>query len=239
MAGTPRGKPKEPVSAEAARVGEILRLRRLSPKVNKRQEDVALDAGVNQKTISQIERGEQDFMKSGFENALAILDALSWSLAEFQQATGVGLPAGVTEATPLPNQEATPIYLLQDLLNPKAQPDAQGFFAPTRKPNPAHFKVVFMDSDEMTIADKQSIFKDAAVFLDLGQRTPVPSKTYAIEYKGKVYIRRYTLLPSGPAFTADNPAYALEFIPADQARVLGETYRINLDSAQKPSRTIN
>jgi len=86
-----RGKPRPPVNAQAALIGEALRERRTSSAVNKRQEDVALDAAVSQKLVSQIERGEQDLRTSGLNTILGLLRALKWTLADLQKVTGLDL----------------------------------------------------------------------------------------------------------------------------------------------------
>ncbi len=113
MAGV-RGKPRPPVNPQAALIGDALRERRTSAVVNKRQEDVALDANISQKLVSQIERGEQDLRTSGLNTILGLLRALQWTLADLQQATGIDLgtadsqDAGITESS-RPEATAKPV----------------------------------------------------------------------------------------------------------------------------------
>ena len=115
MAGT-RGKPRPAISPEAARIGEALRNRRISDQVNKRQEDIALDAEISQKLVSQIERGEQDLRTSGFNTIMGLLKALKWTLADLQQATS--LDFGVLDLPEslrtLPPAFPAPIYARRD-----------------------------------------------------------------------------------------------------------------------------
>jgi len=121
MAGV-RGKPRPPVNPQAALIGEVLRERRTSSAVNKRQEDVALDAAVSQKLVSQIERGEQDLRTSGLNTILGLLRALKWTLADLQKVTGLDL--GVSElatdgqrgsaiTTPVPETKSITASLLE------------------------------------------------------------------------------------------------------------------------------
>ncbi|MVN86865.1 hypothetical protein GO986_08820 [Deinococcus sp. HMF7620] len=133
--------------------------------------------------------------------------------------------------------DATPIYLLRDVAKAERQPDAYAFVAPNpRVQAPPQSLAVFADSNEMTSDQQRSIHEDDIVFLDLADTAADrPNNIYAVEHQGRVHLRRLTPLPSGLAFTADNPTFALNFIPADQARVLGRAYRIVSDQSPTPS----
>lgn len=73
----------------------MIRARRI--EIGKRQEDLANDAEVSQKLISEIERGEQDLLSAGIGRVRNIARALKWSLNELQDATGLDL--GVESTT--------------------------------------------------------------------------------------------------------------------------------------------
>lgn len=68
-------------------IGATLRQRRA--QICKRQEDVANDAEVSQKLISELERGEQDLSSVGIGRVSNIARALDWTLNELQEATGL------------------------------------------------------------------------------------------------------------------------------------------------------
>lgn len=219
MAGIPRGKSRPPVSPQALKIGDALRERRLSPMVGKRQEDVALDANISQKLVSQVERGEQDLRASGLNTILGLLRALKWTLADLQVATGVDL--GVPNAELLAGDEPTPVYSLEALAAASPEPDGVSL-SPNNGQHPANWKLSFMDGDEMSpnIRDGESLYFNT----DL---TTPEKGIYVIVHTGRTYVRRYSQLPSGPAWTAINPAYAHDFIPAsDTVKVLGRVYRI-------------
>lgn len=214
MAGVPRGKPKEPVSAEAARIGEILRQRRLSPAVNKRQEDVALDAGIVQKTLSQIERGETDFMRSGLENAYAILKALGWTFTDFQRATGVDL--GMTEAV-LVGEGSADVYPLQSALHPDRPATALGhdLVAPgIQRP-----LLLQADTEEMVGTSPASIRPGSILHVDQADTTPHEGRVYVITDQDGVHVRLYTVTRLGAVFRAENRGH--EDIPAKDANIVG------------------
>lgn len=99
MAGAPRGKTRQPSSPEAARLGDALKERRLSFRGGLRQEDVALEAGISQKIVSQIERGEQDLRTSGVSLTMRLLKALGWNLSDLQRASEIDLGAEEEEPT--------------------------------------------------------------------------------------------------------------------------------------------
>lgn len=156
-----------------------------------------------------------------------------------QRATGVNLGIVETEET---GSDATAIYKLQDLSLETRQPEAWAFIAPNpRVRTPQASLAVFADSNEMTSDQQRSIHEGDIVFLDLSDTTADrPNNIYAVEHQGKVHLRRLTPLPSGLAFTADHSTFALNFIPADQARVLGRAYRIVSDQLpSSPNRLSN
>lgn len=192
----------------------------------------ASDDGISQKAVSDLETGRVQLTDMALGRVVALARALGWSLIEMQRATGVNL--GVAEIETLPGQAAIPLYLLQDLIKANPQPDAYAFLAPNPNvKNPDTYLVTLMDSDEMATGERRSIPEGARVFFDPSIHVAEhENHTYVIEHAGRVHIRRFTKLPTGYAFTADNPAYAMAFIPADQARVLGKTYRIITDTAQ-------
>lgn len=83
--------------------GEALRARRM--EIGKRQDDLASDAEVSQKLISEIERGEQSLLAVGIGRARNIARALNWSLNDLQEATGLDL--GVERPAPKPSDAFT------------------------------------------------------------------------------------------------------------------------------------
>lgn len=117
--------------------------------------------------------------------------------------------------------DPTPVYSLQSLAEDDPQPVGVNL-TPSMGPHPKNWRQTVMEGDEM--ADR--IRDGESVYFDLDATTPVPG-TYIIEHKKRIYVRRYSQLPSGPAWTAANPAYALNFIPAsDEVRVIGRVYRV-------------
>lgn len=195
-------------------------------------------AEMSQSYYSEIERGARPLPTLTHQKLMNLADALGWTLSQMQRATGVDL--GLVEVEDM-GQAATPIFLLQDLLNQEPQPDAYAFIAPN--PNvvtPPSAVAVFADSNEMVSEQRRSIHKDDIVFIDTDDTTPDrPNNVYAIQHEGRVHLRRLSILPSGPAFTADNPQFALNFIPIDQARVLGRAFRIVSDHTPLPPTKLN
>ncbi len=213
--------PKNPVPAWAL----ALKMRRVQlgnltqEEIQARAEDV-----ISQGTVSDLERGKITLDSLNVKRASALARALEWTLSDMQRATGVDL--GISEAEDTA-REATPVYRLQDLTNPKRQPDSTVFVLPNPKvPNPRNYVVALADSDEMASDRSGSIHSGDLLFIDTndiaGDRE---NNNYVIEHAGHIHVRRLTKLPNGLAFTADNPAYAYKFIPAEQARVLGRIYR--------------
>lgn len=174
--------------------------------------------GISQKAVSDLENSRVQLMDMSVGRVIALARALNWSLNELQEATGVDL--GVS-AELLSTNEPTPVYSLAALGSEKPNPD--GFnITPNKGKHPANWMQTFMDSDEMTpaIRDGESIYFDT----DLTSPT---KGVYVIAQQGSAHVRRYSQLPSGPAWTADNPAYAHQFIPAsDTVKVLGRVYRV-------------
>lgn len=111
MAGL-RGKPRPPVNEAAALIGDAIRMRRTSVAVNKRQEDVALDAGVSQKIVSQIELGQQDLRLSGLATIMGILKAVKWTLTDLQRVTDIDLGSEQDPAPFAPRRGGPPIPLV-------------------------------------------------------------------------------------------------------------------------------
>jgi len=188
---------------------------------NLTQEDIQVRSGeiVSQGTVSDLERGKISIDSLNVKRASALARALKWSLSELQEATGVDL--GVPNAEVLATSEPTPVYSLTALGTDKPNPDGYNI-TPSKGTHPAHWMQTFMDSDEMTpaIRDGESIYFDT-------DATSPAKGVYVIAHQGKAYIRRYSQLPTGPAWTADNPAYAHQFIPAsDTVKVLGRVYRV-------------
>ena len=213
----PRGpRPKNVVPAWAL----ALKMRRLQLG-NLTQEDVQARSGdlISQGTISDLERGKVSLDSLNVRRAAALARALNWSLAQLQEATGVDL--GVPNAEALKTGEPTPVYLLKDLVDPNAQP--HGFnITPNNGKHPKNWRQTVMDGDEMTdaIRDGESLYFD----LDI---TQPGSGVFIITHAGKVYVRRYAVLPSGPAWVAANSAYAHQFIPAsDDVGIVGRIYRV-------------
>lgn len=217
-------RPKSP----APRWALALKMRRLELG-DLTQDDVAARTGdlVSPGTVSDLERGKATLDGLPTKRAAALARALGWSLADMQRATGVDL--GIVEAETTADQ-ATPIYKLQDLAREDASPDAYQFL---RGEHPRNFRAVFADSDEMATTTPRSIQEGDSVFLDLDDRSPRPNRVYAVVYRGRVHLRRAAESPAGLVFAADNPTYALAFIPADQAEVLGRAYRVTADRSER------
>lgn len=211
---------------------QALRLRRTQLGMSQEAVAAASEDGISQKAVSDLETGRIHLADMALGRVVALARALSWSLADLQRATGIDLAVVEVEEA---GQEATPVFLLQDLLKDERSPDAYAFIAPNpRLKMPPTYYVVFADSNEMSSGEQRSIHKGDLVFLDPRDTTPDRNNNvYAIAHGDRVHLRRLTTLPSGPAFTADNPALALNFIPVEQARVLGRAFRVVSD--QLPS----
>lgn len=183
------------------------------------QEVLAEKADMSQSYYSDIERGDKALHALTVGKLLSLARALRWSLAELQAATGVDL--GVPNAELLAGDEPTPVYSLEALAAPNPEPDGMNL-SPNKGQHPINWKLTFMDGDEMSphIRDGESLYFNT----DL---STLEKAIYVIVHNGKTYVRLYSQLPSGPAWTAINPAYAHDFIPAsDTVKVLGRVYRI-------------
>lgn len=182
------------------------------------QEIAAERADMSQSYYSEVERGDKPLLSLTLAKLLGLARALDWSLADMQAATGVDL--GVPVAEPI-GGTAVPVYGLQSLA--EAEPKPRGMnLTPHPGRHPEHWRQTVMEGDEMAdrIRDGESLYFNV-------DATPLKERfIYIIEYKGRVYVRRYTQLPSGPAWTAHNPIYAHMFIPhSDEVHVLGHVYR--------------
>ncbi|WP_380059993.1 XRE family transcriptional regulator [Deinococcus hohokamensis] len=210
-------RPKNPIPEWAL----ALRMRRLQLG-NLTQEDIQARSGdtISQGTVSDLERGKITLDSLNVIRANGLARALGWTLADLQDATGVDL--GAPRAEPLPTTtEPNPVYSLQQLKDPTAQPLGLNL-TPSVKGNPANWRQTIMDGDEMEprIRDGESIYFDT-------DRTTPEKGVFVIIHQDRVYVRRYSDLPSGPAWTADNPAYAHQFIPhTPSVQVLGRIYRV-------------
>lgn len=175
--------------------------------------------GISQKAVSDLETGRVHLTDMALSRVIALAQALSWSLADMQQATGVDL--GITSAAPFAEAEPTPVYSLQSLGSDSPTPD--GFnITPNPGPHPARWMQTFMDGDEMDPRIRNS----ESIYFDTSKLTP-DKGVYVIRFGDRAYVRRYTLLPTGPAWTADNPVYAHQFIPdSPSVTVLGKIYRV-------------
>lgn len=175
--------------------------------------------GISQKAVSDLENARVHLTDMSMGRVVALARALNWSLAQLQEATGVDL--GVPNAEAVKTGEPTPVYLLQALANPNAEP--HGINAtPNNGKHPKNWRQTIMEGDEMVdaIRDGESMYFD----LDITQPS---SGVFIITHAGKVYVRRHALLPSGPAWVAANPAYAHQFIPAsDDVKIIGRIYRV-------------
>lgn len=209
-------RPKNPIPDWAL----ALRMRRLQLG-GLTQEDVQARSGdtISQGTISDLERGKITLDSLNVLRANGLARALGWTLSELQAATGINL--GADKVEPVSSSEPTPVYALQQLADPSATPIGVNL-TPSGKAHPAHWRQTVMEGDEMDprIRDGESIYFDTS-------RTKPDAGVYVILHRGRVHVRRYSQLPSGPAWTADNPSYALNFIPAsDEVTVLGRVYRV-------------
>lgn len=183
------------------------------------QELISEKADMSQSYYSEIERGARPLPTLTHQKLMNLAIALDWDLGEMQQATGVDL--GVPTAEPIATSQPTSVYSLKALASAYPQPDGVNATPNTGK-HPAHWMQTFMEGDEMEprIPDGFSVYFDA-------DKTTPDKGVYVIRVGGKALIRRFSQLPSGAAWTADNPAYALSFIPAsDDVQVLGKVYRI-------------
>ncbi|WP_160329909.1 LexA family transcriptional regulator [Deinococcus grandis] len=208
--------PKNPVPNWAL----ALRMRRVQLG-NLTQEDVQERSKdlISQGTVSDLERGKITLDSLNVRRASALAQALGWSLIEMQRATGVDL--GLTEAHEIKAAEPTPVYSLKALGSVTPVSDGVNI-TPNPGPHPANWMQTFMDGDEMDprIRDGETIY------LDTDKTTP-DKGVYVIRYRDRAYVRRFSQLPTGPAWTADNPAFAHQFIPdGPEVTVLGKIYRV-------------
>ncbi|GGM54104.1 hypothetical protein GCM10008956_32470 [Deinococcus arenae] len=197
-----------------------LKLRRVG--LGMAQDDVAAASGdaFSQRLVSDLEVGKVYLGDISITRASALARALQWTLSEMQAATGIDL--GIAEAVALPGTgDPTPIYSLRQLGNPDAQPDGVNI-TPNPGPHPKTWMQTFMDGDDMDprIRDGESIYFDT-------DKTTPDRGVYVIRHRDRAYVRRYSQLPTGPAWTADNPAFAHQFIPdGPDVTVLGKVYRV-------------
>lgn len=197
-----------------------LKLRRVG--LGMAQDDVAAASGdaFSQRLVSDLEVGKVYLGDISITRASALARALQWTLSEMQAATGIDL--GIAEVVALSGaSDPTPIYSLRQLGNPDAQPDGVNI-TPNPGPHPKTWMQTFMDGDDMDprIRDGESIYFDT-------DKTTPDRGVYVIRYRDRAYVRRYSQLPTGPAWTADNPAFAHQFIPdGPDVTVLGKVYRV-------------
>ncbi|GGB71639.1 LexA family transcriptional regulator [Deinococcus soli (ex Cha et al. 2016)] len=197
-----------------------LKLRRVG--LGMAQDDVAAASGdaFSQRLVSDLEVGKVYLGDISITRASALARALQWTLSEMQAATGIDL--GIAESVAIPGvSDPTPIYSLRQLGNPNAQPDGVNI-TPNPGPHPRDWMQTFMDGDDMDprIRDGESIYFDT-------DKTTPDRGVYVIRYRDRAYVRRYSQLPTGPAWTADNPAFAHQFIPdGPDVTVLGKVYRV-------------
>lgn len=212
LMATPRT-PRKPKPAWAL----AIELRRTTLQLS--QELAAERAEMSQSYYSEVERGDKPLHSLTLGKLLGLARALEWTLSEMQQATGLDL--GIPTAEPLASGEPTPVYSLTALGKDKPKPE--GFnVTPHPGPHPAEWMQTFMEGDEML----PKIREGESIYFDTTKTTP-DKGIYVIRHDGRAYVRRYSTLPSGPAWTADNPAYALNFIPASSSiSVLGKVYRV-------------
>jgi SOS-response transcriptional repressor LexA len=228
-----RGKPRPPVSKQAALIGDALRDRRTSPAINKRQEDIALDAGLSQKLVSQIERGEQDLRTSGFNTILGILKALGWTLGDLQAATNIDFGLGVQMESTQMQQVNTeyqqqPVYKLESLIQSNAQPYEYSWLPPAKGEDKSLTRALLIEDTDMERMGR-SLHPDDIIFVRTDELTPIPDNLFAVAVGGKVIVRRYVQTPIGAAFVADNPALSGQLLSPDNVRILGHVYRVFSD----------
>lgn len=151
---------------------------------------------------------------------VALARALSWSLEDLQTATAVDL--GISAVAPLAAvAEPSPVYSLQALGADEPQPDGVNM-TPNPGPHPAQWRQTFMDSEDMD----PRIRRGESIYFDTNKVKP-DKGVYVVRHDGRALVRRFSQLPSGPAWTADNLAFAHQFIPDSPAvTVLGKIYRV-------------
>lgn len=205
------------------------------------QEDVAARTGdlLSQRTVSHLEKGTIELGSLAFSRVVAFAKALDWTLSDLQRATGLDL--GVAD-TVVEQGTASPIYRIQNLLDPDPKADSYTFVqtAPGRQ-LPSDYIIVYADSDEMATGEQRSIRPGDQVFIDTQQPVKmVENNVYVIAYKGKIHIRRYRRPPegfesNGDFFVADNPIYSMHAIPVENASVIGRVFRFISDQFERPS----
>lgn len=185
------------------------------------QEAVAASSedGISQKAVSDLETGRVHLTDMSMGRVVALARALSWSLEDLQRATGVDL--GIVTLLPLGHGEPTPVYSLPSLGLESPQPDGMNV-TPNPGPHPANWMQTFMDSEDMD----PRIRRGESIYFDTDKVKP-DKGVYVVRYDGRGLVRRFSQLPTGPAWTADNPAFAHQFIPDSPAViVLGKIYRV-------------
>lgn len=124
-----------PPSVPEGTPGAVIRARRT--QIGKRQEDLANDAEVSQKLISEIERGEQDLLSAGIGRVRNIARALEWSLNELQEQTGLDLGIELSHPTDAERRgyklPPEPAVEIPELLREAARLYGKGQHAPMKE----------------------------------------------------------------------------------------------------------
>jgi len=196
-----------------------LRNRRLQLGYSQEGVMAASKDGISQKAVSDLENARVQLTDMSLGRVVALARALNWSLAELQVATGVDL--GLSNVEPVRTTTPTPVYLLQDLIHPNPKPHGMNH-TPSEGPHPKNWRQTVMEGDEMMDAIREG----ESLYFDTDMTEPGPG-AFIIAHAGRVHVRRYSVLPSGPAWITANPAYAHQFIPAsNDVRVIGRIYRV-------------
>lgn len=219
-----------PPSTPGGTPGEVLRARRV--EIGKRQDDLANDAEVSQKLISEIERGEQSLLAVGIGRARNIARALRWSLNDLQAATGLDLGVEAQQSA----QANAPGDLSNFLANPPVVPG--GRFVPSAplsqygspksltfipdEINRPGIQVVILDNPTMKAG---GMAYGATLYIDTAERAPEKGRVYLVKNNGKHEIRRAAVHGGDVWLYLDSPEHGGPPAQLNELSVLGRVFK--------------
>lgn len=189
-----------------------------------RQEDVANEAEVSQKLVSEIERGEQDLLMVSVSRLARLAAALDWSLNELQSSTGLNLGirdvASHDEVKPVANVHIVPVRTLA-AAGPAFYTEAAVIDSEVVENHLFRdaMLVVQVTGDSMT----PQLHEEDRVYIDTRDLDKQDGKIYLLHLHGNGFVlKRMRKMGSSWLLTSDNPAYPP--LPTHDATIVGRAY---------------